>query len=76
MKDIFTPDNTEWQTETNEYGIKESHLVYVGDMEELVEETGKTEDELYEMLVNYEDDSKDLIESQREIDEARKGQYW
>lgn len=73
--EIFTPDNTEWQTETNEYGVTESHLVYTGDMEELVEETGKSEDELYELLGEYEDSSLDLIESQREIDEARKGQY-
>ena len=71
--EIFTPDNTEWQTETNEYGITESHLVYVGSMEELAEETGKTEDELYELLGKYEDESLDLMESQREADEARKG---
>lgn len=75
MEDIFTPNNTEWQTETNEYGIQESHLVYTGDMEELAEETGKTEDELYELLGEYEDESLDLIETQREIDEVRKGQY-
>lgn len=73
--EIFTPDNTEWQTETNEYGVTESHLVYTGDMEELAEETGMSEDELYELLGEYEDSSLDLIESQREIDEARKGQY-
>lgn len=75
MEDIFTPNNTEWQTETNEYGITEKHLVYTGDMEELAEETGKSEDELYELLGEYEDASLDLIETQREIEEARKGQY-
>lgn len=71
MEDIFTPDNTEWQTETD----GSSYLIYTGDMEELAEETGKTEDELYELLGEYEDESRDLIEVQRDIDEARKGQY-
>ncbi len=75
IKDIFTPDNTEWELSYDEYGRIERNLVYTGDMAELAEETGISEDELYEMLGNYEDDSKDLIESQREIDEARKGQY-
>jgi len=73
--EIFTPENTRWEVEENEYGHQESHLVYTGDMEELVEETGLTEDELYDELAEYEAESLDLIESQREIDEARKGQY-
>lgn len=71
MEDIFTPDNTRWETE--EDGSR--YLVYIGDMEELAEETGKSEDELYELLGEYEDESKDLIETQLEIEEARKGQY-
>lgn len=70
-EDVFTPDNTEWVTE--EYG--DQHLVYTGDMDELSIETGKTVDELYDLLAEYEDASKDFIETQREIDEARKGQY-
>ena len=70
-EDIFTSDNTEWVTE--EHG--DQHLVYTGDIEELAEETGKSEDELYDLLADYEDASRDLIETQREIDEARKGQY-
>ena len=71
MEDIFTPNNTEWVTE--EYGRR--HLVYTGDMEELSEETGKSVDELYDLLEEYEDASLDLIEYQREIEKARKGQY-
>lgn len=71
MEDIFTPYNTEWVAE--EYGDK--HLSYTGDIDELSEETGKSVDELYELLSDYEDESKDLIETQREIEEARKGQY-
>lgn len=71
MKDIFTPDNTEWQTEED----GSQYLAYIGDMEELAEETGKNEDELYELLGEYGDESRDLIESQREINEAKKGQY-
>lgn len=71
IDDIFTPDNTEWIE--GEYGGQ--HLVYTGDMEELSVETGKTEEELYDLLAGYEDASKDLIEVQREIEEARKGQY-
>lgn len=71
MEDIFTPNNTEWVTE--EHG--DQHLVYTGDMDELSEETNKSVDDLYEMLAEYEDASKDLIETQREVEEARKGQY-
>lgn len=70
MEDIFTPDNTRWETEDGR-----KYLVYDGDMEELAEETGKTEDELYELLGEYEDESNNLIEYQRETNEARKGQY-
>ena len=71
MEDIFTQHNTEWVTE--EHGDK--HLSYTGDIDELSEETGKSVDDLYELLSDYEDESKDLIETQREIEEARKGQY-
>lgn len=71
MKDIFTPDNTRWETEED----GSQHLVYAGDLEELAEETGKTEDELYELLGEYEDESRDLIETESEIEEARKGRY-
>lgn len=71
MEDIFTSNNTKWVTE--EHG--DQHLVYTGDIDELSIETGKTEEELYSLLEDYEDASKDLIEAQREIDEARKGQY-
>lgn len=70
-EDIFTPDNTEWKTD--EHGGK--YLVYTGDMEELAEETGKTEEELCDLLLEYDSNSLDLIETQREINEARKGQY-
>ena len=74
-KDIFTPDNTEWETDIDDYGHVEKHLVYVGDMEELAEETGKSEEELYELLGEYEQESRDLIEYQREVREASKGEY-
>ena len=75
MKDIFTPDNTMWVVSEDENGNRSEDLVYVGDMEELVEETGKTEDELYELLSEYEKESRDLIDTQREIDKAREGRY-
>lgn len=75
MEDIFTPDNTRWEIDEDDYGHISKHLVYVGSMEELAEETGKTEDELYESLGEYEDASLDLIETQQEINEARKGRY-
>lgn len=68
--DIFNDKNTTW-----EYDNDERHLVYVGSMEELAEETGLSEDKLYEMLGEYEDESLDLIETQKEIDEARRGEY-
>lgn len=79
MEDIFTPDNTEWVVDRDDRGHESRHLVYVGSIEELSEETGLDEDTLYEMLNKYEDESRDWIEdwaeTQREIDEARKGQY-
>lgn len=75
MKDIFTPENTKWEIDEDENGHISQHLVYDGNMEELVGETGKTEDELYELLGEYEDESKNLIAYQREINEARKGRY-
>lgn len=71
MEDIFTPDNTEWVTEEYE----DPYLTYTGDIKELSLETGKTEEELYALLADYEEASEGLIEAQREIDEARKGQY-
>ena len=75
IEDIFTPDNTKWELSHDEYGHIERNLVYTGDMEELAEETGKSEDELYELLGRYEDESLELFESQYEIENARKGQY-
>lgn len=73
--EIFTPENTKWEIDEDENGHLSQHLVYDGDMEELAKETGKSKDELYELLGEYEDESKDLIECQREINESRKGQY-
>lgn len=75
MEDIFTPDNTRWEVDEDEYGHRSEHLEYVGDWDELVEETGKSEEELEELLQEYEADSRDLIETLREIDEARRGHY-
>lgn len=68
--EIFTPDNTHW-----EYEDGEANLVYEGSMAELAEETNLDEDTLYQLLGEYEDASRDLIETEREIDEARKGAY-
>lgn len=70
LNEIFTPDNTEWEDDCGE-----QHLVYKGCLDDLADETGYTEDQLYQALGDYEDDSRDLIEHQREIEEARKGQY-
>lgn len=70
MEDIFTPDNTHW-----EYDEGESYLVYDGSIEELAKETHISEDELYDLLGEYEEMSRDLIETEREIAEARRGQY-
>ena len=71
MERIFTQDNTEWVTD--EHGVK--HLEYTGDIDELSEKTGRTEEDLLDLLLRYEEESKDAIETQREIDEARKGEY-
>ena len=75
MEDIFTPDNTRWEVDEDGYGHTSRHLVYVGSMEELAEETSKSEDELYELLGKYEDESLDLVDYQRQVDHDRKGRY-
>lgn len=68
--DIFTPNNTHW-----EYEDGEPYLVYEGSLEELAEETKIPEDELYELLGEYEDLSRDLIDTERAISEAKRGEY-
>ena len=75
MQSIFTAKNTKWEIDIDEKGNRSEYLIYTGDMRELVEQTGKTEDELYKLLGEYEEESRDSIETKREIDEARKGQY-
>lgn len=62
QEEIFTEDNTRWEVGIDENGNRDSYLVYTGDMEELAEETGKTEDELYELLGEYEDISRRELE--------------
>ena len=69
-EDIFDEDNTRWETEEGR-----QYLVYMGSMEELAKEYNITEDRAYELLGEYEDMSKDLIDTEREIMEARKGEY-
>lgn len=75
MEDIFTPDNTRWENHSDDEGHTWQELEYTGDVQEACEEYGVSEDEFYELLEAYEEESRDLIISQREIDEARKGQY-
>ena len=70
MEEIFTPDNTVWEFEDGH-----SYLVYDGSLEELSKETGKTEDELVELLGEYEDQSRDLHDQLMEIEDAKKGNY-
>lgn len=73
--DIFTPDNTEWDYDLDEGGAYADYLKYTGSMEELAEETGLTVSELEDLLHDYELASRDLIEEEEEIREARTGQY-
>lgn len=73
--DIFTPDNTEWCDYLDDDGHQEHSLEYNGDIAELALETGLSIDRLYDLLSEYERLSLDLIESERERDEARLGQY-
>lgn len=65
-EDVFTPQNTEWETDEDDEGHRSQHLVYCGSMEELAEEYNLTEDRLYEMLGEYEDMSRELIEEEEE----------
>lgn len=71
MDDIFTVNNTEWAVD--DHGKK--HLYYTGDISELSAETGEPVHKLLKMLSDYEEESMDFADTQREIDEARKGQY-
>lgn len=57
-KDIFNAENTYWETFTDDEGHIEKHLVY-GDMSDLAEETGLSEEELEEKLREYEELSKE-----------------
>lgn len=68
--EIFTSDNTRW-----EYEDGKSYLVYDGSLEELSEETGKSMDELYDLLGEFEDASRDLVDTIAEIREAERGEY-
>lgn len=68
--DIFTPDNTHW-----EYEEGRSYLMYDGELDELAKETNKTEDELLDLLKDYEDSSRDLQADLQEIEMARRGDY-
>lgn len=68
--DIFTPDNTHW-----EWDAGEANLVYDGSIAELAKETHKTEDELYALLGEYEDESRNLQADIEEIEMARRGDY-
>ena len=71
MNNVFTADNTEWAMD--DHGNK--HLYYTGDINDLSDETGEPVYKLLKMLSDYEEESKDMIDTQREIDEAKKGQY-
>lgn len=64
--DLFTPDNTEWVTDEDEDGHVSRHLVYTGELSDLVSETSFTEKELEDALSKYEDISNAEIDEQNE----------
>ena len=37
-KELFTPENTMWETDVDDEGNTSKHLVYVGSLEDLAEE--------------------------------------
>ena len=66
-EELFTPDNTMWETDVDNEGNTSKHLVYVGSLEELAKENNISVDKVYELLGEYEDMSLDLIEYEKEI---------
>ena len=66
LKALFNGDNTHWE---------DGYLVYDGEFEELAREVGADKFAVYDAFCEYEQDSKDLIEHQAEIDDARRGEY-
>lgn len=68
--ELFDDQNTHW-----EYEDGESYLVYDGDIKELAKEQGFSEDFVYDLFYEYEKRSRELVEEQREINNARKGEY-
>ena len=66
-EELFTPENTMWETDVDDEGNTSKYLVYVGSLEELAEENNISVDKVYELLGEYEDMSLDLIEYEEEI---------
>ena len=66
-EELFTPENTMWETDVDDEGNTSKHLVYVGSLEELAKENNISVDKAYELLGEYEDMSLDLIEYEEEI---------
>ena len=66
-EELFTPENTMWETDVDDEGNTSKYLVYVGSLEELAEENNISVDKVYELLGKYEDMSLDLIEYEEEI---------
>lgn len=69
--DVFSEDNTHW--ETDEHGKR--FLVSDTPLGELAKEYETAEDVILDLLNEYEDDSYDLIEEEKEVRKAREGRY-
>lgn len=66
--DAFNENNTHWETAD---GV--SHLIYDGSLEYLADEYGISYDDIYSAFARYEDESRDLIDTMRDIELDKKG---
>ncbi len=72
LDELFNDYNTHWETDCGE-----QNLVYEGDFEELAEETGYTEEQIYDAFREYEDESRDAIDLVEQIEsDYRTSQGW
>lgn len=71
-EDLFDESNTHWEYDDE---TDTSYLVYDGEFEDLAKEHNVKEDTIFHLFCEYEDMSLDRIETEKEIAEARKGEY-
>lgn len=70
----FNENNTHWENETDDEGNERQSLVYDGSLEDLAEEHDIDVDDVYEAFAEYEDESREAVETEREYQRAMRGE--